>query len=222
MKLGHHDLILAEDLLMQCARAEAGSLAYALAAMLKYPCRDKNHEKSRQRFMTEIIQEHAPQRHSSEVAWALWAMLAHEFRINKGVSSLVAEMNDSVCALLLLHARAKGLVRDSNCLDALRQDLDRESLYGSRWMLAYEAARKGWFRFRGSSDFIATDPNFALLRTAGVSFYDTTKTVIKRQVPITDLLSEDESDEVDEYISRIAISYEEDDWWSDEDDDVTE
>jgi hypothetical protein len=66
MKLGHHDLILAEDLLMQCARVEAGSLAYALAAMLKYPCRDKNHEKSRQRFMTEIIQEHAPQRHSSE------------------------------------------------------------------------------------------------------------------------------------------------------------
>jgi hypothetical protein len=44
-----------------------------------------------------------------------------------------------------------------------------DSLRGEAWLLAYESNIKGWFQ--PSADYVAGDPFFDALRSAGVSFY---------------------------------------------------
>jgi hypothetical protein len=79
-----------------------------------------------------------------------------------------------VCALLLLHAKATGLIVARNSLDSLQSAMTAAELNDTRWMLAYEANIKGWLPT--PVDHIATNPNFLAMRSAGVSFYDSART----------------------------------------------
>jgi hypothetical protein len=44
-------------------------------------------------------------------------------------------------------------------------------LHGERWLLAYEAARRGWLGGRGPHQHLKQDQFFNALQTATVSFY---------------------------------------------------
>ena len=195
----HQELI--ENLLIQCAQVESGSLAFVLASILKHPDVTAEMDKVRNRMLLRIIADGAPQRHSSEVAWAVWGCIVLGYQLTRDAVRSIVSMDDSICALLALHAKEKGLVREPKDLQPLRDDLNGSALYGSRWLLAYEAPRKGWFRFTGSRDYIAADPNFSLLRTAGVSFYNKAKVELPESPEM-----------VDEYVSGLTESpYHDDD-----------
>jgi hypothetical protein len=110
-------------------------------------------------------------------------------------------IEDSICALLMLHARELNLLDVPNDLRVLRTEVKADALYGSRWLLAYEANIKAWFRFTGAKDYVAQDRNFRFLKQAGVSFYDESKTILPTDEP------EARDKVVDDYLSRISFSY---------------
>jgi hypothetical protein len=150
-------------------------------------------------MLLQIIEKHSPQRHSSEVAWAIWASIAMRLSLPRGAVRAALGMEDSICALLLLHAKQNKLIEEPKDLNRLRNEMHPEALYGPRWLLAYEANVKGWFRFQGAKDYVARDRNFRFLKVAGVSFYDVSKTIL----PTTSARVK----VVDAYLSRIAKGY---------------
>src|ERR1017187_20071 len=193
---------LVEHLLMQCAQVETGALSFVLASMLKNPAKNKETQKRRRLMLLQIVETHAPQRHSSEVAWAIWACIAMKLSLPRSVVRAALKMEDSVCALLMLHARESNLVDEPKELQVLSKELKAEALYGPRWLLAYEANIKRWFRFRGAKDYVAQDRNFRFLKKAGVSFYDKSKTILPTIQPSTQ-----RTKVVDDYLSKIAFGY---------------
>lgn len=202
MTLSEKQVALVEDLLMQCAQVEAGALSFVLASMLKHPAKNQVALKRRRTMLLQVIEKHAPQRHSSEVAWALWACIAMKLSIPRSALKAALGMEDSICALLLLHAKDGKLIDEPKDLRRLRDEMNADALYGPRWLLAYEANVKGWFRFRGAKDYVAQDRNFHFLKSAGVSFYDESKTTL----PTHDATGA-RVKVVDTYLSRIATGY---------------
>jgi hypothetical protein len=209
--VGGDQVELVEDLLMQSALVEAGALSLVLLSMLKHPPRNAERRKRRHAMLLRIISSHAPQRHSSEVAWAVWACIAMKLQLSPTVTKAVLGMEDSICALLALHARRVGLVENPSDLRPLRDSMTADGLYGPRWLLAYEANVKGWFQFRGAKDYVANERNFRHLKRAGVSFYDTSKTLLPEEPSPTRRRTK----VIEDYLSRITSGYEEE---SDEED----
>jgi len=166
---------LAEDLLIQAARVEAGALPVVLNTILRLPASDDKRRECRRNLLLRTIIEHAPQRHSSEVAWSVWGCIAQGFKLSSESLRLLVKMDDSICALVGLHARSLGLTETPADLDSLAAVLTNGELYDSRWMLAYEAAVRGWLVPPDGKDFIGKDINFSRLKAAGVHFYDDTK-----------------------------------------------
>ncbi|HEY5740925.1 MAG TPA: RNA-directed DNA polymerase [Terrimicrobiaceae bacterium] len=193
---------LVETLLMQCAQVEAGALSIVLASMLKRPPTSASRKKQRHAMLLRLIEIHAAQRHSSEVAWSIWACIAMKLELPKAAVRAVIAMEDSVCALLALHARRLKLVKYPSELDSLRNVMSADSLYGHRWMLAYEANLKGWFRFKDNKDYVLKDQNFAQLKKANVSFYDESKTILPEP-----RLETARGKVVDDYLSRVTQGY---------------
>jgi hypothetical protein len=169
---------IAEDLLVQAARVEAGALPVVLNTILRQPAADEARKNRRYNLFLKTIVEHAPQRHSSEVAWSVWGCIAQGFKLSAESLKCVVKMEDSICALAALHARAIGLVESPAELDQLASALTPAELYDSRWMLAYEAAVRGWLAPADWNDFVGDDVNFAKLKAAGVRFYDDSKTAL--------------------------------------------
>jgi len=204
LKLDGADAELVENLLMQCAQVEAGALSFVLASMLRNPPSSSAKQKQRHVMLLRIIDTHSAQRHSSEVAWAIWACITMKLRLPRSAVRAVLKMEDSVCALLALHARRLKLIDEPNDLRSLRDAMNASALYGPRWLLAYEANVKGWFRFKGAIDYVAQDRNFRHLKNGRVSFYEEAKTVLPEEEPARWTRR---AAAVEDYLSRIAIGY---------------
>ena len=172
------DYELVEDLLIQCARVEAGALPLVLNTILRSGKTTPGRSSKRRDLLFRLILEHAPQRHSSEVAWSLWACIVFKFRLTTKVGRAVLTMEDSVCALLLLHAQSLGLMQSPQDTDSLKSVMKTEELYGNRWLLAYEADVKGWLTSSQGAAHVGADHNFGQLKAAGVSFYDVNQTTL--------------------------------------------
>jgi hypothetical protein len=82
--------------------------------------------------------------------------------------------------------------------------MNASALYGPRWLLAYEANVKGWFRFKGAKDYVAQDRNFRHLKNGPISFYDEAKTILPEEEPAR--LTR-RAAAVEDYLSRIALGY---------------
>jgi hypothetical protein len=172
------DYELVEDLLIQCARVEAGTLPFVLNTILRSGNTTAVRSSKRRDLLFRLILEHAPQRHSSEVAWSLWACIVFKFRLPTKVGRAVLTMEDSVCALLLLHAQSLGLMQSPQDIDSLKSVMKAHELYGNRWLLAYEANVKGWLTSDQAGDHVASEHNFGQLKAAGVNFYDVNQTTL--------------------------------------------
>lgn len=170
---------LVDDLLTQSARIEAGALPIVLRTFLSQLRKLTNRKRRRGELLLKTIREHAPQRHGSEVAWSLWGCIALRVTLPEDVAKSVVAMEDSVCALLALHARSLGLTAPTCDFSGLGAAMTTAELYDTRWMLAYEANVKGWLA--GAVDNVASDQNFAAMRTAGVAFYDVSRTRFPRR-----------------------------------------
>jgi hypothetical protein len=163
-----HGLI--EDLLLQAARIEPGTLALVLRIILANP-KPFSRKKKRADLLINTILRHAPQRHSSEVAWSIWGCIILKISLPSDAVRVILGMEDSVCALLLLHAANKNLANVKRPARVLETVMTSSELYDRRWLLSYEGNIKGWVKCPGG-DHVAGDPNFGQLKQAGVTFYD--------------------------------------------------
>lgn len=162
-----------ESFLLQCSVAEAGALPVVIELLKRYSVGGYSLDKDliRETFV-RIVELHAPRGHGSEVASVVWGSLVLQLPIDDSTANLIGTMNDSVVALLTLDAQAKGLVSNNVNFNLWGQCMISDELYGSNWLLCYQAYENGWLPSVDGSDYISRDPIFAFLRNNQVKFYD--------------------------------------------------
>lgn len=164
---------LFQQLLLLCIIPEPASLPYALEQIISrvnagaVPLRLEIQD-----TLNDLIEIHAPLRHSSEVANALWACLALRLEVKDKATDALSSCEDSCIALLALDCRSKGLLSKTLDTTLWETQMCAEGLYSEHWLLSYEANIKGWLPSVGGVDHVAADINFAYMKTNGVHFYD--------------------------------------------------
>lgn len=169
------NLEFCENLLLQCAISEPGTISFVLNQLLKY--RELGYALKQDHIsdvLNSIIEQHAPQGHGSDVAWALWGLLVLRRQLRKTAASHAARMKDPVVAILLCDADDNGLVPQTTNWDYFASLMLPEDLHGDMWLFSYEANRREWFKSCTKRDHVSSTPAFAMLKKAGVSFYDET------------------------------------------------
>ncbi len=118
--------------------------------------------------MNQIIQEHAPLDHGSEVAWALTILRELGARVEAEAATMVVGMTDNASLLLLRDMFASGLVVGSPDFTEMEERArGAEALAGANWLLAYELARLGY-----ASDWhVRRAAGWKQLRQGGVEFF---------------------------------------------------
>lgn len=160
-----------EDLLMQCAIAEPGSLKYVLSYLKKYEALSYPLDLHKiEECLNKIIYKHIVLVHSSEVAWALWGLIELNLKISAANISLLEQNDDPIIALIFLDAVNRGLVHAAPNLSSLQNIVDTNDLYSEFWLLIYEAFKKGWLSDTHSQ--VSSDPVFAYLYNNNVVFYN--------------------------------------------------
>ena len=122
--------------------------------------------------LQQIICRHASVNHGSEVAWAIWGCLLFGIGMDDSTANRVAQMEDSVVAILALDAKTKGLISNNVSPTLWASMMTTPSLFEENWLLSYEANVKGWLPSLGAHDHVSADPHFMFLKQHGVHFYD--------------------------------------------------
>jgi hypothetical protein len=174
---------LCENLLLQCAIVEPGAIRFVLKQFLKYKELSYllNFDRIGETF-NRVITQHAPLGHSSEVAWAIWGLLAMNISMQANSASAASSMNDSVVAILVLDANSKNLIPSGTDFGNYQSLMTTDDLYGEHWLVAYEANAKGWLPSVGQKDHVNADECFSILKANGVYFYDDSRALYIAQV----------------------------------------
>jgi hypothetical protein len=117
--------------------------------------------------LSRLLAFHSEFRHPFEVCWLLWLARILKLELPERVVQAACGMDDAVVALMMLDLREIGLARD---LDTTRWEtaMRADSLYSEHWLLAYEAAVRGWLPEDG---YLGADPFFSELADRSVTFY---------------------------------------------------
>jgi len=89
--------------------------------------------------LDEIVLEHSPLGHHSEVAWSIWAALALTYQLNADTTGKISGMDNSVVALLALDAARQGALDPSLDTSGWRAHMTTDGPNGPHWLLSYEA-----------------------------------------------------------------------------------
>lgn len=164
---------LFQDLLLQCVIVDPSTLEFVLNQLVRY--RDNGYSLDLDHIgevFNTVIRRHASLGHGSEVAWALWGSIVLGVSVSDDNATKAATINDSIVAILMLDAKAKGLVASSVDFNHFQSYMTTSELYGEQWLLAYEANVKNWLPSLTKSDHVDQDKCFAFLKREGVYFYD--------------------------------------------------
>lgn len=167
-----------ETFLLRVARANPTTMPVVVQLIVSYNHNGYPVGKDRLRKLIEdVITKSAPVAHHSEVAWALFLAKALSIEVSENSAQAVCRMESSVCALLSLDLRQKGLIKKGLDTALWEQSLDADGLVSNMWLLAYEADLKGWL-IPATPTFSTSHTYFGVLRKHKVSFYNE-----KRNVP---------------------------------------
>jgi hypothetical protein len=162
-----------EDLFLQCAISEPGTVPFVLKQLLKYQKLEYDLNKDHiSEVLNSIIEQHSPKGHGGDVVWALWGLLVFKKKLSKTAGNKAAKMKDPFVAILLCDAHDNDLVDNNTCWEYLASLMTTEDLKGEMWLFSYEANRRKWFNSVGCKNHVLVSPQFKLLKDADVSFYD--------------------------------------------------
>lgn len=162
-----------QNLLLQCANAEPGTLPHVTIELNRYTTFGCTIDKGLIRDTVEhLVVRHLPLGHGSEVAWAIWMAITLEVEVSKTVTDLLPKTNDPLVPLLSLHADQKCLLESALDTSSWESLMNTEELWGEHWLLSYEANVKGWLPSMRRRDHVDADPCFRFLKKQGVSFYN--------------------------------------------------
>lgn len=123
-----------------------------------------------ERTLNQIIKDHAPLEHHSEVAWALWLSGELNTKVNMAACELLNEINSSVCLILAHDLGNAGLLEVNFDSKKHSKSINSQNLWGTNWLFAYEFGLRGWLG--SNNNFIKKDPFFNVLDKYNISFYD--------------------------------------------------
>lgn len=189
-----------------------------------------------QRTLNALIAEHAGLGHHSEVAWCLWMCKELDVKLEQAGVDLVASMQSSVCALLLMDLSVSGKLDKAPKETFWRLVDGPASLREELWLMCYEAGIRGWGGFTNA--YVLSDSQFADLHALDIHFYDTEakskplfslKSGTLEKFSITDLDDFFERDDASDYLEYEAgdggyegVIFDEDESVSDDDSDVND
>lgn len=187
---------LYESLLLQCLSVEPGTAPAVIGELYKYHLSMPLDRSRITESLQQLIEDHAPLHHGSEVVWALWGAICLDCKLDASTVEKSLLASDPCVALCVLHARAKGLVAGTVDVSVLEALMHEAELVEGQWLLAYEANVKGWLPSKGGKDFVAAHKHFGPMKAAGVSFYDeaTTLAITVKPVVSTDYAAADDLD----------------------------
>ncbi|MCX6006906.1 MAG: RNA-directed DNA polymerase [Chloroflexi bacterium] len=166
---------ICQHLLMQCMVVDPSTIKTILNQIIRY--RGMGYPIDGGLFqdgLNSVIEQHAIVGHASEVAWSIWALLVLNLHLSDSAADRAANMNDSIVALLVLDAHAKGLTNPGVNFANYQSYMTNGDLYCEHWLLAYEANVKRWLPSVGRADHVSGDRCFSFLKASGVFFYDDT------------------------------------------------
>ena len=188
---------LYESLLLQCLSVEPGTASAVIGELYKYHLRMPLDVSRICESLQQLIEDHAPQHHGSEVIWALWGAIILDCKLDASVVQKAIAMADPCVALCALHAISAGHVVGAVDVSSIEALMHEAELTEEQWLLVYEANVKGWLANKGGKDFVAKNKYFGPMKVAGVSFYDTAASLsILVKPPLSQIydLSEDDDD----------------------------
>ncbi len=162
-----------QDLLLQCATSESGTIRWVLAELDRYASNSGCLDHDRiQQMLTGLITRHLPLGHGSEVAWAIWTAIKLKIRLGHEASVDLTQMEDPLVPILALDADARGLFDSHLDKGPWSAMMTVQDLHGANWLLAYEASVQGWLPSVGTRDHIKDSRGFSYLRRNDVRFYN--------------------------------------------------
>lgn len=176
---------LLQRLILLCIVPEPASLPYALEIIINGVNAGATPLKLEiEEIINVLVTNHAPLKHSSEVANSLWACLALKLTLHDKAVDSVSNCEDSAVALLALDCQNKGLLSKPLNTTLWETYMDVNGLYDEHWLVSYEANVKGWLPSVGGVDYVTADSNFGFLKANDVSFYDEHLATAGHQKPI--------------------------------------
>lgn len=168
---------LVEHWLMQCLVAEPGTAQKVLTELKRYDSLGQVGRRVDRAMLGEtlkaLIRDHIGPGHSSEVAWGLWGMVEFELPIDEVTGKRVVAMDDPIVALLALFCHhVAGIWPKTVGFESYEPYMTHDDLRGERWILAYEAMRRGWLPPATPRDALDQEPFFAEMERLGVAFID--------------------------------------------------
>lgn len=162
---------LLESLLLQVIEVDPGTIRDALSIIRakqnkNWPIDLDSLEES---LNVQII-KHAPLKHSSEVAWIIWAVIVFQLSIHEEAAKEISKTKDSVVAILALDAQEKGRIPTGINTFIWEGLLTKTELYEDQWLFSYEANYKDYLPT--AHDYVSEDAWFCKLKQNGVTFYD--------------------------------------------------
>lgn len=160
-----------QQLLLQCAMAEPGTLRYVTAELRTWQNRGYQLNLDRIQGLTSgLIKRHLPLAHGSEVAWAVWLSIVLRAPLGAEAVGMLPKLEDPFVPLLALRAEEGGLTPGGIDKQGWLRSATPDGLKGSRWLLSYEGAVRGWLPCNPS--YVDNDPVFGFLKQHGVRFFN--------------------------------------------------
>ncbi len=104
-----------------------------------------------------------------EISWTLWLYKQLNINVQKDISDIISQSNNSVVILTALDLRSAGLISHNIDTSLWESMLKQENLYQENWLFVYESLKKNWLSTQ--RQIIQNDPFFKLLYDNDVNFY---------------------------------------------------
>lgn len=121
------------------------------------------------RIVETLLNKMGSQDCDYELLWAIWLCKLLNIKLS---DELLRKMNNITNPLIILVLLFD--YRNNSNLDKTKwiEYMVEEQLYGSNWILAYEALKKGWLPSKNGINYLENDEFFKILSSSNVSFFD--------------------------------------------------
>lgn len=104
-----------------------------------------------------------------ELLWALWMCKLLNIKIRDAqLKKLSVVRNPLIILVLLSDYQSNSSLDKTNWIDYMT----KEELYGERWILAYEALKRGWLPSKNGKNYLKDDAFFSILDRKNVYFFN--------------------------------------------------
>ncbi|WP_223478405.1 RNA-directed DNA polymerase [Oricola indica] len=168
-----------ENYLLRAARANQTTIPIVTQILATNHQRPEASQQKIRKFIHDTIQRCAPVGFHGEIAWVLFLAKSLEITIEEATINLVSKLESSVCALLTLDLRNKGLIKGNVDTAFWSSFMNPDSLHSSMWLLAYEADLKNWLP--SPLNHVSNHTHFSVLKSKNVEFYDSSKLIESKE-----------------------------------------